>query len=259
MKVAKGEFIAFQDSDDLWVKDKLKHQLKCFEDPAVVAEYGNAEYIEANGKKTGRALLKPGRAKFGNIFDEAISKTKQPFPTNTMIVRKSTLDKVGGFNERLVIATDTECWIRVSTQGNFHFTDRILGYVRRQTDNISDIPSEGGWLKSIYRNAVNRVELYTSILEHYPKLLSRSQIMKLNSRLIETYDYISLLAKKLSYEQEDSFKVSFKKSPKVRGALFFGGKRSLYTTQVLRGLMKVSPSAHEKFSKWRQIQRERNS
>ena len=38
---AQGEFLAFLDTDDIWLKDKLKKQIPLFEDNSVGLVYGN--------------------------------------------------------------------------------------------------------------------------------------------------------------------------------------------------------------------------
>ena len=47
---AKGRFIAFLDSDDLWLKDKLKLQLKFMKDSNYALTYTNYYVMDNNGK-----------------------------------------------------------------------------------------------------------------------------------------------------------------------------------------------------------------
>ena len=49
---AKGEFIGFIDADDLWEKNKLKKQIKLFNDDKTIVVYGNSWLKnEKNNKK----------------------------------------------------------------------------------------------------------------------------------------------------------------------------------------------------------------
>ena len=47
----KGEFISFLDVDDTWEKDKLKRQIKFFENKKVGVVYGNLWILRENYKK----------------------------------------------------------------------------------------------------------------------------------------------------------------------------------------------------------------
>src|SRR3989344_8773435 len=50
IKHAKGELVAFLDSDDEWVPDKLEKQIKIFESRGKdAAVFSNIEYIDENG------------------------------------------------------------------------------------------------------------------------------------------------------------------------------------------------------------------
>ena len=41
IKKASGEFLAFLDTDDIWLKDKLNQQIKLFSNPNIGLVYGN--------------------------------------------------------------------------------------------------------------------------------------------------------------------------------------------------------------------------
>lgn len=250
LSVAQGQLIAFQDSDDIWVKNKLKNQVGCFDGPGIVAAYGNAEYIDSRGKPANKLLI-AGPGASGDVFAALIAKNKQPFPTSTLMARRRALDNIGGFNERLVIGTDTECWIRLSTQGKFRYQDMVLGQVRRSQDNISSIPSEGGWLKASYKHDINKAASYQGVIDNYPQLLSRAQNMQLLARLVEAYEVVAMSAKKLSLAREDEYKTRFHSSPRLRLRLFLRGKRTLYLTQGLRVIHRLHPPTHKKLLRLR--------
>ena len=60
VKNAKGRFIAFLDSDDMWLPDKLERQVKIFEknnDMAIC--FSNYEKISEDGERNGRIVVAP--------------------------------------------------------------------------------------------------------------------------------------------------------------------------------------------------------
>lgn len=70
---AKGRFIAFIDSDDLWKEDKLEKQLTFFDDSNVAIVYSNYEKIDELGNRCGRVIMAPKSSTyrqllFGNVI-----------------------------------------------------------------------------------------------------------------------------------------------------------------------------------------------
>lgn len=184
MKVAKGELIAFHDSDDVWVEDKFASQLSDFDDPEVVLSYGNCLYIDKDGNllEDKPAVSNSVSPVEGYAFIQKVSKQASPTPTPTVIIRRNVIDKLGLFSEKLVIATDTDYWIRVSTVGKFKYCDKILAYMRRDGSNISSRPEESGD-EAIFKHESNRVNMYRHLLEELD--LTKNEKAVLQYRLAE--------------------------------------------------------------------------
>ena len=96
---AKGEFIAFMDSDDLWTADKLQQQVtQLQQNPTAGFSVTNWCDFYQPGKLE-PAYHKPNTGiSVANIFKE-YSTARLLFHITTLIFRKSCLEKTGMFNE----------------------------------------------------------------------------------------------------------------------------------------------------------------
>ena len=61
---AKGDYIAFLDSDDLWKKNKLSKQIKFMQKEGVSFCYSDYEYVNAEGKPFGRIRKCPPKVSY---------------------------------------------------------------------------------------------------------------------------------------------------------------------------------------------------
>lgn len=136
---AKGNLIAFQDSDDLWVEDKLALQVPLFDNPSIVMSYGNALTMDANGNQNKTKVVAnaklAGGEKFENLIEENVVSTL------SVMVRKDVLMASSGFNEstELRAVEDYELWLRIVAQnpnGIAHINKPLAVY-RQHDNNIS--------------------------------------------------------------------------------------------------------------------------
>jgi len=108
---ARGEFLAFQDSDDLWLPEKLQRQVALLEvaEKNVGVVYGVLEKI----MKDGRRVVVPGddvKQREGNIFEEVLRGNF--ITTQVAIVRTELVRRIGSFDPDLVWLEDWDFWIR---------------------------------------------------------------------------------------------------------------------------------------------------
>ncbi|PMH74783.1 hypothetical protein BCU59_02390 [Vibrio cyclitrophicus] len=116
---AKNEIIAFLDSDDEWVSNKLELQLDFFLQDDVVLVGGNhfeerVEYI----------LFKKAQDINEIKIDELLFKNF--FQTSTVITKKSVALRFGGFNEKQRYAEEGQFYYNVSTYGKMIHLNRQL-------------------------------------------------------------------------------------------------------------------------------------
>ena len=155
IKEAKGEWIAFLDSDDWWTKDKLEICLKnidinvdfIYHDLKIV--YDKSRFNFKRKKYIGRQLKKP------ILHDLLISYITKgtAIGNSSVIIRKNILAKIRGIseNKNLVAAEDFNTWARIARITNkFKYLSRKLGYYL-----IHDASIQKRDLSLAHREAIN--------------------------------------------------------------------------------------------------------
>lgn len=65
---AKGRYIAFLDSDDVWLPTKLQEQVSLFEDSHVAVVFSNYEKMAEDGTCSGRMIIAPQKACYRSLL-----------------------------------------------------------------------------------------------------------------------------------------------------------------------------------------------
>lgn len=65
---AKGRFVAFLDSDDVWLPNKLTEQLPLFENSKVGVVYSNYEKISEEGVRADRIVVAPSETNYSKLL-----------------------------------------------------------------------------------------------------------------------------------------------------------------------------------------------
>ncbi len=116
IKHATADFITFLDADDLWTNDKLAAQYTALKDnPQAGVVYSWTNCIDKNGK----FLRKTSHVNWsGDIYSKFLLDDFIGNGSNVMI-RKTALAEVGGFDESLTNAQDTDMWLKLSAITDF--------------------------------------------------------------------------------------------------------------------------------------------
>jgi len=141
---ARGKYIAFLDSDDLWVKGKQKIQVAFLDDnPHYPLCYTDEIWI----RKGRRVNPKFKHAKYsGWIFEKCLPLcTISP---SSAMMRRALFSKVGLFDEALPVCEDYDFWLRVSVRFPVFFINRKL-IIKR--GGHSDQLSQRSWGNDRYR------------------------------------------------------------------------------------------------------------
>ena len=126
VKLSRAEYIAFQDSDDVWYPYKLEKIMKVIEDQGnidFIYSYGriikNEKIIGDGGKNPGMNNLSKRELIISLFYGNFI-------PTQGVVVKKDKIINVGGFDESFPSASDHELWIRLIPICNFYYMDEPL-------------------------------------------------------------------------------------------------------------------------------------
>jgi glycosyltransferase involved in cell wall biosynthesis len=126
---AAGRFLAFQDSDDEWLPEKLARQMAVFaaQDDALCVVYCDMERVHADGTSTPfrsppevtRRLLDP-ETRFYQVEGLGIQSS---------VIRRSCLGTDAPFDVRLPTLEDLDLFLRLSQQHRFHhLRQRLVRY-----------------------------------------------------------------------------------------------------------------------------------
>jgi glycosyltransferase involved in cell wall biosynthesis len=164
IKKSLGTYVAFLDSDDIWVPGKLAEQIPWLEaDPKVGLVY--CDWAVTSGE----AVLQSSRHKelpaaSGYVFDELIQSGF--ILTSGVIVRRACLDDVGDFDTSLAIAEDYDLWLRISYRWKLQLVDQCL-LTKRSWD--------GSLSSNLKSTALARIMLFKKALKELPGMTSRSR------------------------------------------------------------------------------------
>ena len=130
---AGGKYLAFLDSDDLWLPTKLEKFVAALEaHPEIHLYYGPMQPVDSAGNYV------KGRTKTchsGWITEKLFRKCFVHVPT--VVCRRELFVESGGFNESLPVCEDYELWLRISADYEFGLIEEPLALRRLHHDRLS--------------------------------------------------------------------------------------------------------------------------
>src|SRR2546430_5045550 len=156
---ATGDLVSFLDSDDLWKPEKIETEV------AALARHPEAGGVFSDLEKREGATVVPSfmrrtrvfsRLLGGRAFPEGLLLPSWalylcllqeiPIKTPALTVRRSALERVGGFDERWTSSEDWEFLLRLARSESLLYLDRPLAVIRVSTDSLRRGDQERGEL-----------------------------------------------------------------------------------------------------------------
>lgn len=179
LKVARGKFISFIGSDDVWFLFKLEKQLNLIKNNEDKILWSEGEIINSKGCSTGRTitqLLSPPGKKSGNIFQELL---KEDFIFGQSVLFKTEYAKKVAFNEEFKYVKDHLFYVELSEKHEFMFIPDILSKYRIHGNNAT-LKNEKTWMKE-------RIILRKSFLKKYRNKISTRTMVDIYYKIGHAY------------------------------------------------------------------------
>lgn len=189
---AKGEFLVFQDADDLWTKFHLADLVDLYNRYPNAGIYStahrdlyatfSASYTVKSNNSEGFFLIDYFRyAKDYTIFIHG----------STVLFKKNIFDRVGGFDETIPVGEDLDLWARILFTRDLAFCNKISSFYVKTNANSASSNSKirnvhVTVLETIYnlkRNSDIPDEKYKNVIEFGKAVF----LMKLNGLIARGY------------------------------------------------------------------------
>lgn len=142
---AKGDFIARMDADDIALPERLARQVEFLQrESAVVCVGGLPEVIDEKGRLLTRIKLPRNNDEIQQMILSGQVVLSHP----TVMIRRSALLEVGGYDDAMVPAEDLDLWLRLGEVGELaNLEDTLLKY-RMHTKSVSAQNSSRQYLRA---------------------------------------------------------------------------------------------------------------
>jgi glycosyltransferase involved in cell wall biosynthesis len=159
LKNVSGSYIAFIDSDDIWLSNKIKKQLPLFKNKNTGIVISNTIFFKNNGWEK---ILYRSKPSTGYVFNELL--IRYFISLETVIIRKECLDTLDNwFDNRFNLIEEFDFLCRISHLWELDYVDEVLAKWRLRKDSMtwihrSDFPKERNLMINKFKSKIPNFE-----------------------------------------------------------------------------------------------------
>lgn len=195
LDIAKGELIAFLDSDDLWMPDKLRRDVDYLDSqPDVDMVCANGTFF-GSPKFAGKKVVPDKRAiplARDGVTLKAIF-TRSSLRPSAMVLRKRVIEGTNGFDPDFAACVDLDFAFRVLMKYKVVFINEPFFKMRKHDDHVSG-DSE--------RRTLFNIKAIEKLLKEYPEARKLISEKKINRRLAYRYCRLGKITQKKGRKKE---------------------------------------------------------
>lgn len=189
VSLAKTDWIAFQDSDDIWHKDKLEKQMTyAKEHPEYALIYSKYRLIYPDGEESVVPAY-PNEVMEGDIFKPLLERNVIGAPT--VLVKRETFMDIGGFDTAFHALEDWDFVIRFAKQYRIGFIDEMLMDARMLnggvSSNIANYYEARCRMLRLYKDDMLREGVFNSVVTNILEKAQRRGILDTVQKMMQLY------------------------------------------------------------------------
>ena len=134
---SRGDLIAFLDSDDIWLPEKLGRQVQLIVSSHDIGLVNCGYYtIDASGKIIAGPIIMKNYESKKLFLKEFMVRNILCAGVSGSLIRRECFDKLGFFNEDLWIGEDWDMWLRIAKHYDMKFAEEPLVKCRAHGNNL---------------------------------------------------------------------------------------------------------------------------